>query len=197
MNSVFFSLISVQPLTVLVDCWFKIEESPNKMSISWSEFQQQIILSHKTDRIRASVLNIWSHSFLLCLLISSSLSLMHSCTVPLGSTAASLEFLHSLSLYAFCLRHNSKSVLSSCGCSLALTLTISIGIWHSAGVTKSWLHPATLKKSFALIKNSLEATEILYLDDERNAQRWQWNTNWRHVKIYPYDWKVRREYPWM
>ena len=104
-----------QPLTVLVDCWFKIEEFPKKMAISLSEFQREIILSQKTDRIRASVLDIWSHSFLFCLLISSSLPLMNSSKVPLGfpppfgRPSASLEFLHSLFLSAcYCPSHNSK-----------------------------------------------------------------------------------------
>ena len=58
MNSVCFSPISVQPLTVVVDCWFKIEEFRNKMAISLSEFQRQIIVSETTDRIRVSVLII-------------------------------------------------------------------------------------------------------------------------------------------
>ena len=82
MNSVCFSPISVQPLTVRFDCWFKIEEFPNKMAISSSGFQRQIILSQKTDRIRASVMNFGSHTFLFCLQISSSPSLMLGCTVP-------------------------------------------------------------------------------------------------------------------
>ena len=43
-----------------------------------------------------------------------------------------------------------EGVLSSCGCSLTLTFTTSISICHGAGATKSWLHCATLKKSFAL-----------------------------------------------
>ena len=52
-----FSAISVQSLNVLVDCLIKIQELPKKMSISSSEFQRQIILSQKTDRIHVSVLN--------------------------------------------------------------------------------------------------------------------------------------------
>ena len=31
-----------------------------------------------------------------------------------------------------------EGMLSSCGCSLTLTLTTSTGIWHDAGATKSW-----------------------------------------------------------
>ena len=149
MNSVCFSPTPVQLLTVLVDCWFEIEEFFNKLAISSSEFQRQIIFSQKTDGIRASVLNIWSHSFLFSLLISSSLSLMLSCAVPnlhlvpLGSTAlfgrpsASLEFLHSLSLSMRSVQDTTpEGVLSSCGYSLTLTLTTSVGTWYGAGVMK-------------------------------------------------------------
>ena len=71
------------------------------------------------------------------------------------------------------------------------------GVWHASGVTKSGLHSATLKKSFALISKCLKATESLYLDDRRNAQRWQWHTNWRYRKINPDDWKVWCGCPWM
>ena len=53
MNSVCFSAISVQPFTVLVDCYFNTEELPNQIAISSSEFQRQIIVSQKTDWIRA------------------------------------------------------------------------------------------------------------------------------------------------
>ena len=34
-------------------------------------------------------------------------------------------------------------------------------------------------------------------DNERNAQRWQWNTNWRHKTMNPDNWKVRCGYPWI
>ena len=187
------------------------------MAISSSDFQRQIILSQKTDRTRASVLNICSHSFLFCLLISSSLSLMLSCTVsnfhlvridytaPFGRPSASFEFPHSL--FTSSIKDTTPcGVLSSCGCSLSLTLTTSIGIWHSAGVTKgvtspaahmgiwhgagatkSWLHSATLKKSFALIQKCLNSTEIFYPDDKRYAQWCQWNTEVRQ-KINPNVW---------
>jgi hypothetical protein len=58
MNSGCFFPIPVQLLTVLVDCCFKIEEFPDRMAMSSSEFQRQIILSQKTDRIGASVQDI-------------------------------------------------------------------------------------------------------------------------------------------
>ena len=40
-----------------------------------------------------------------------------------------------------------EGILSSCGCSLTLTLTTSIGIWHAAGATKSWSSVASLSCS--------------------------------------------------
>ena len=46
-------------------------------------------------------------------------------------------------------------------------------------------------------RKSLNSTEIFHLDDEKNAQRWQRNTNWRHKKRNPDHWKVRYGYPWM
>ena len=48
-----------------------------------------------------------------------------------------------------------EDVLSQCWCSLTLAHTTSVGIWHSAGATKSWLHSDTLKKSFAEILKCL------------------------------------------
>ena len=53
------------------------------------------------------------------------------------------------------------------------------------------------RKSFDMIKKSVHWIAILYLDDTRIAQRWQWNTNRRHTKINPDDWMVRCRYPWM
>ena len=102
-------------------------------------------------------LTIWSHSLLSCLLISSSLSLMLSWIVPLDSTApfgrpsASFEFLYSLSLYPFCPRHNSlwrslfMRVLSHS------TLTASMGIWHSAGVTK-WVTSPAAHRVYGIVR---------------------------------------------
>ena len=120
------------------------------------------------------------------LFISVSHAQLHSSigsTAPVGRPSASLEFLHSLSFSTRSVQDTiPESVLSSCGCFLTLTLTTSIGIWHSAGATKSWLHSPGRSKSFAVIKNSLNSTEILCLDEKRNAQRWQSNTNWRRKK---------------
>ena len=101
-----------------------------------------------------------------------------------------------------------EGVLSQCWCSLTLTLTTSIGIWDGAGVTKgvtshaahrgvwygagatrSSLHSPSWSKSFSLMTKSLTSTEIFYLYAKRNAERWQRNTNVRHKKINPYEWK--------
>ena len=161
---------------------FEIEEFSNKMAISFSECQRQIILSQKTDRIRASVLNIRSHSFLFCLLISSYLSLMLSCTVPkfhlvpldftwfycaLWSAFGLLRISSfTLSLYSVCPRHHSLwHSLSSYGCSLTLTLTTSIGIWHAAGVTKSWSSVVSLSCScrISLICRQLPLSSLCHL----------------------------------
>ena len=141
------------------------------MAISSSEFQRQIIISQKTDRICASVLNICSHSFLFCLLISSSLSLMLSCTLsnfhlvridntaPFGRPSAAFEFPQSL--FTSSIQDTTPcGVLSSCGCSLSLTLTTSIGIWDGAGATKSSLHSLTLKKFYVAIKTSLSSAKF-------------------------------------
>ena len=193
--------ISVQPLTVLVDCWSKIEEFPNQMAIFLSEFQRQILLSEKTDLLQclSSEFKITLFRFR-CLLISSSLSLILSSKVPLTSTVPlgrppSNSFIHSL--YAFCPRHNTRrrslsmlvlshsdthttamGIWNGTGATKVVTSPAAHrGIWHSAGATKSWLHWPMRSKSFAVIEKSLNSTEIFYLDGKRNAQGWQSNTN--------------------
>ena len=45
---------------------------------------------------------------------------------------------------------NPEGILSSCGCSLTLTLTTSIGIWHDAGATKSWSSLVSLSCSYRI-----------------------------------------------
>ena len=190
MNSVCFSSISVQPLTVLVNYWFKIEELSTKMAISSSAFQRQIILSKNTDRIRASVLKTWSHSFLFSLLISSSLFLSLTCAVPKFHLAPlrppSHFFIHFLSLPVLSKKQLQEAFSLHAGVTKGVTSHAAHeGIWHDAGVTRSWLHAATFKKSLILINIRLEPTKILHLDDKRNAQRWQSNTNWRHKNIRP------------
>ena len=95
-----------------------------------------------------------------------------------------------------------EGILSSCGCTFTRTLTTSIdiwdgagatrgvtssaahrGIWHSADVTKSWLHSPRWSKSFAVIEKRLSSSDIFYLDDKRNAERWQSNTNERQKNL--------------
>ena len=147
MNSVCFSPISVQPWTALVNCSFKVEEFPNKMAISFSEFQRQFILSQKTDGIRASFLNIKSHSFLFCLLISSSLSLMLSCIsskVPLGFTAAfgrpsaSLESCHLLPFRVLSKTQFQKTFPLNAGATKGVNSPAAHrGKCHAAGATRS------------------------------------------------------------
>ena len=132
MNKVCLSPISVQPLTVLVDYWFKTEEYPNKIAISSSQLQRQLILSQKADRICTTVLTIWSHSF--PFFVCSSLHLCLSCTVaqfhlislgstaPFGRPSASLECLYSLSL----------RVLSTTQPLVAFSLDVdALSLWHS------------------------------------------------------------------
>ena len=128
------------------------------------------------------------------------LFLAHLCQVPLHSLIPP----HDACCISFRSVQNTtpEGVPSKCWCSLTLTLATSMGIldgagatkgvtspaahrgiWDGAGAAKSWLLSVSLKKSFALIKNGLKATEIFYLAYKRNTQRWQWNTNWRHKKI--------------
>ena len=76
---------------------------------------------------------------------------MLSCTVPnfhlvplsslVGLRPPSDFFIHSL--FTCSVQDTTPcSVLSSCGCSLPLTLATSIGTWHSAGATKGVTRPA-------------------------------------------------------
>ena len=69
-----------------------------------------------------------------------------------------------------------------------------MGIWPGAGATRSWLHSPSWSKSFVGIKKSVNSAEIVYLDEKRNGQRWQWNTNWQQKKRFPDAWKGRL--PW-
>ena len=123
----------------------------------------------------------WALIFQHLLRIEADLSvhLTLSSTTPCGRPSASLEYLdslilphyHSASLPAAVQNTTPEGVSFKCWCPLTLTLTTSIGIWHSAGVTKgvtssaahrgiwhgvgvmqSWLHSATLTKFFAVIE---------------------------------------------
>ena len=117
-------------LQLLFNRWLFLLIVGSKLKNSLRKWQspphpsRDIIVSQKSDTIRASILNIWSHSFVVCLLISSSLSIMLSCIVPLGSTSASLEFLHSLSL--------SLPILSKTQLHKAFSLHAgALSLWHS------------------------------------------------------------------
>ena len=109
MNSVCFSPVSVQQLIVIVDCSFEIEEFPNKMAISSSEFQRKNHLF--SENCQDSCL---SSAYLITLfpvvsshlVISVSHAQLHSstwfhCDLPRISS-------FTLSLYPFCPRHNSR-----------------------------------------------------------------------------------------
>ena len=97
---------------LLLQNWRISWQNGNRLS---SESQKHTILSEKTDRIRASVLNIWSHSFHFVsahLIISASHAQFQSSTwfhCALWS-ALGLPRISSftLSLYAFCPRHKSR-----------------------------------------------------------------------------------------
>ena len=141
---------------------------------------------------------------------------MLSSKVPLDSTAASLEFLLSLSLYLFSPRHNPRRrslfmrVLSH---SDTYTTSIGIwhvagvakgvtgpaahrGVWHGAGVTKSWLHSPTWSKSFAMIEKSLNWTK-LSIWMMRETLRDDHQIRIRDNKLIPMSERVCCGYPWM
>ena len=143
-------------------CRSKLKNSYTEWQSPWIiiELSRRIILSLQDGMICPSVVIIGSDSWIFCLFICTTLSLFHS---P---------------------RHESRRrSLAQYWCSLTQTLATSIGILDAAGDTTSWFHSATLNKSCALAKNSLNSNEILYLDDKRNTQRYQSNTNWRHKKF--------------
>ena len=131
----------------------KLKNSLTKRQSPPQNSRDKSFFLRKLTTSSASVLNIWSHSFLVCLLIFSSLSLILSCTVLLGSTSTSLEFLHLLSFSTRSVQDTTlEGVLSSCVWSFSRTLTTSIGIWHCAGATKSCLHSPRWSKSSVVIK---------------------------------------------
>ena len=161
----------------------------------------KINLSLPIELIESSGLIIYSNSWIVCLFISR----LGPSRPLVGLRPPSNSFIpphyHSTSLPAAVQNTTPEGVHSSCGCSLTLTLTTVIGIWHSAGATKgvtspaahrgiwhgavatkSWLHLPSCK-SFVGIKKILNWTEIVYPDEKRNAQRWQSTMNWRHKKF--------------
>ena len=65
----------------------------------------------------------------------------HGYIAPFSRPSASFEFSSILSTRSI-QDTTPEGVPAKCGCSLTLTLTTSIGIWHSAGVTKGVTSPA-------------------------------------------------------
>ena len=134
---------------------------------------------------------IFDHNLSCSVCSSLHLSLILSCTVPLDFTAlfgrppTSLEFLHSLSLYAFCPRHNSRR--------RSLFMRVSRNEWPVSQLTEVYSIVRVLRDldcpllpSRSLLrwrKDSVQATEILYPGYMRNAQRWQWSMNLRKILI--------------
>ena len=75
-------------------------------------------------KLTGFVPQFWIFDHTLSCFVCSSLSLMLSCTVPIGSTAPSLEFLHWHSLATRSIQDTTPDgVLSSYGCALTLPLT--------------------------------------------------------------------------
>ena len=110
MNSACFSPISVQPLTIIVDCWFKNEEFPNKMAISSAQNSRDKPFFLR--KLTGFVPQLWIFDHTLSWFVCSSLHLYLSCSV---ASFQSFPWFHcdlsrissfTLSLYPFCLRHN-------------------------------------------------------------------------------------------
>ena len=166
------------------------------------DLNRRIILSLQDGMVGPSVVIICSESWIFCLLICTFLSLFHSST----ATSFGSFFILSLRLTIFLLYRSllqSKTLLQKAfsldaGVTKGVTsLAAHRGTWHVAGATTFWLHSPSWSKSFASIQKRLNSTEVFYLDEKRNAQRWQSNTKWRHKKTNPDDWKVRYEYRWL
>ena len=99
-----------------------------------------IILSLPVEQIERSVLRICSQSKLICLFISPLVPLRPSVDLQPPSNSFILSF--PLTMPAAIQNTTLEGVSSKCWCSLTLTLATSIGIWHSAGVTKGVTSPA-------------------------------------------------------
>ena len=143
------------------------------------ELNRIIILPLLCDLIERSVLNICDYSWVSCLFICASMSLSHRSTTPFGRPSTFPDFLHSLTPphYAYHISLRSvqdtivEGVLSSCRCSLSLTLTTSKGLSHSAGATKSWSSLVSLFCSWRMsfcIRSSYDsrgwATRIIHFN---------------------------------
>ena len=113
MSSVCSSPISVQPLTLLVDCWLRSEEVPKQMAISSAQNSSDKSLFLR--KLTGFVPQLWIFDRTLSCFVCSSL---HLC---LSSSVAQFQLvpLHpwvglprissfTLSLSPFCPRHNSR-----------------------------------------------------------------------------------------
>ena len=166
--SLFLSSLVRRLTLVVLDSSFKTEGLLYNMTTAsqiWRvEHQDQSFFTNGTDWTLSSHFSLW-------LLSSLSVYLSLSYTGPsvdLRPPSDSFILSFRLTMPAAVQDTTLEGVLSSCGCSFPLTLTTSMGIWHSAGVTKgvtspaahrgiwhdagvtkSWLPSATLKKSFA------------------------------------------------
>ena len=114
----------------------------NRQSSTQNSRDKSIFLRKLTPSC-ASVLNTWSHSFLVCLLITSSVSHTHFHISKFPLRPPSNFFIHSLSTRSV-QDTTPEVILSSCGCSLTLTLTASMDIWYDAGAMNSWLRPPSM-----------------------------------------------------
>ena len=198
----FSLLLCTLALTLVVfdSSWLKIAEVLHKMAIYSSEFQRQIILSQKTDRNRASLLNIWLHSSLFSLLICSSLSLMLSCTGPKFHLVSLLPriSLFTLFLYQFCPRHDTRR--------RSLFMRVSRDEWPVPQLTEVYRmlrvprNPGcTLLPSRSLLPWSKKVSRQLKfcLQITRETLRADSASQIGSTKINSGDWKVRCRYPWM
>ena len=195
MNSVCSSPISAQPLSVVVDCWFKIEEFHNQMTISSARNKRD--KSFFLRKLTGFVPQLWIFNHILSCFVYSSL---HLC---LSSSVA--QFRSSIWFYcalwsAFGLPRMSSftlsiPVLSKTQLQKAFSLHAgALSLWHSplnrhmaqcgcherrdqSRSSQGYMAWCGCHEVFALISESLEATAIFYRDDNRNAQRWQCNTN--------------------
>ena len=179
----------------------KSTNSSTKWQPPWRivDLNRKIILFLPTDLIEDSVIIICCDLKVVCQFISPLAPLRPVVGLWPPSNSFILSFhltITSASLSDPVQNTTPEGVPSKCWYSLTLTLTTSIGIshsagvtkgvtspaahrgiWHGAGATRSWLHSPRLSMSFAVIEKSLNSTEMFHLDEKRKAQRWQSNTN--------------------
>ena len=104
-----------------------------------------IILSLRVELNERSVLIIHSDSWIFWLIISPLVPLRPLVGLrPPSRIPSSVTPPHYACCISLCSVHDTtaEGVLSLCWCSLTLTLTPSMGIWHSAGVSKGVTTPA-------------------------------------------------------